>query len=466
MKEKTEILIIGGGPGGYVAAIKGAQLGKKIILIEEDKVGGTCLNYGCIPTKALLYSTGILKEIKRGAQWGINTEIKSVDINKMREKKTRIVNQLVRGVEFLLQKNQVRLVKGRAHLESENTVKVFSEEKEYIIEADNIILATGSLPSELPFLKIDGKRVISSKEALEIKEIPEKFIIIGAGAIGLEIGLIYHRLGADVTIVEIMSTILPGNDKEIVCNLENILRRKGIKIHTKIRIEKAEINKDTIRLEGVDLENNQILNFEGSKILLAVGRKANYQNLGIDKLGIEIDDKGFIKVNTEYKTNIPSIYAIGDLIGGKLLAHKASHEGIGAIMNICGLPFEFDYLALPSAVFTEPEFSTVGLTEEEALEKGIKIKIGKFPFRANGRAVTIGQGEGIVKIIANENEEIIGAHVLGPYASELIAELSLAIRLKRKIREIGKTIHIHPTLSESIWEANLNVLKESIHILN
>jgi len=466
MREKTEILIIGGGPGGYVSALKAAQLKKRVILIEEDKIGGTCLNYGCIPAKTLLYSTGLLEEMKRGALWGINTEIKSVDFFKMQERKSKIVNQLVKGVEFLLRKNQVKVIFGKAVLENEHRTKVISKDGEYSIEAKFIILATGSLPSELPFLKIDKKKIISSKEALELTEIPKNFIIIGAGAIGLEIGLIYHRLGSEITIIEIMPTILPGNDQEIVNNLENILRKKGIKIYTKTKVEKVNMHGDKIKLQAVNLENNQILNLEAEKVLLAVGRRPNYENLGLEKLGIEKNKLGFVKVNSQFKTNISNIYAIGDLIGGKLLAHKASHEGIGAVMNICGLLFEFDYLALPSAVFTEPEFSTIGLTEEEALERGIKIKVGKFPFRANGRAITIGQGEGIVKIIANDKEEIIGAHLLGPQASELISELSLAIHLKRKIREIGETIHIHPTLSESIWEANLNVLKESIHILN
>ena len=466
MREKAEILIIGGGPGGYVAALKASQFKKRVILVEQDKVGGTCLNYGCIPTKALLHSTKLIEKIKKSNLWGINAEIKSFDFLKMQERKNRIVNQLVKGVEFLLRRNEIKLIRGTAYLENEHTAKVVSGEEEHIIEAQYIILATGSLPSELPFLKIDGKRIISSKESLELTEIPKKFIIIGAGAIGLELGVIYHRLGSEIIIIEIMPTILPGNDLEIVNHLEKILKEKGMRIYTNTRIEKAEVTKDKVKLEGVNLENNQILKFEAEKVLLAIGRKANHENLGLDKLGIEKDERGFVKVNSQFRTNISNIYAIGDLIGGKLLAHKASHEGIGAVMSICGLPFKFDYLALSSAVFIEPEFSTVGLTEEEALNKGIKIKIGKFPFRANGRALTMGEGDGLVKIVANEKEEIIGAHILGPQASELIAELALAIRLRRKVREIGETVHIHPTLSESIWEANLNVLKESIHILN
>ncbi len=466
MKEMTEILIIGGGPGGYVAALKAAQFNKKVILVEKDKLGGTCLNYGCIPTKVLLHNSWLLEEIKNSNFWGIDLEIKEINLQRIQQRKKQIVNQLVKGVEFLLRKNHVKVITGTAKFENDHIINVVSQEEEFLIEAENIILATGSLPSELPFLKIDEEKIISSKEALELIELPKKFIVIGAGAVGLELGLIYHRFGSEVAIIEIMPTILPGNDQEIALNLERILKRKGLSIYTNTKVEEVKTEGNLIKLKAINLETNKILDLEAEKILLAVGRKPNHKNLGLEKLGIEKDKSGFIKVDSYLRTNIPNVYAIGDLIGGKLLAHKASHEGIIAVSNICKLPSEMDYTALPSAVFTEPEFSTVGLTEQEALKKGIKIKVGRFPFRANGRAITIGQGEGIVKIVANEKGEIIGAHLLGPQASELISELTLAIHLKRKVKEIGETIHIHPTLSESIWEANLNVLKESIHILN
>ncbi|MFQ6082635.1 MAG: dihydrolipoyl dehydrogenase, partial [Candidatus Aminicenantia bacterium] len=429
-------------------------------------IGGTCLNYGCIPTKALLYPAKILEIIKNSEEFGIKMDNFSLDWPKIQQRKQKIVDQLVRGVNFLLKKSGVEVIEGKAALENNHMVVVSNDKEKKILEAENIILATGSRPADLPFLKPDGKQIITSKEALELEKIPESMAVIGGGGVGLEIGLIYHYFGTKISIIEILPTILPGNDLELVLNLERILKKEGIFIFTHTRLNKAEVKDNKIKLEAISLENNQTLSLEIEKVLIAVGRKPNSENSGLEKVGIALDNYGFVKVDSRLKTNIPNIYAIGDLIGGKLMAHKASHEGIVAVENICGLHTKIDYLSLPAAVFTEPEFSTVGLTEEQAREKGINIKIGRFPFRANGRALTLAQTDGLIKIISNENEEIIGAHILGPQASELISELSLAISNRLKTKDISKNIHIHPTLSEVIWEANLNVDKKSIHIIN
>jgi len=453
MNEKWDVAILGGGPGGYVAAIRAAQLKKRVVLVEKDKMGGTCMNYGCIPAKYLLHQTKIYKEMKENKN--IEGPLEKIKCNwkKVQEEKNKIVDRLVKGIEFLLRKNGIEIVKGEGFIKSEKQVAVKTEAGEKILESDKIILATGSRPAALPFLEPNGKEVVTSRETLEFDDIPKRMLIIGAGAVGLEMGTIYQRLGSDVSVLEIMPFILPGSDEEMTSRLERILKQQGFKIHTQMRLEESSIKEGKVSLKGTNLKTQSAFEFEAEKVLLAVGRMPNTGGLTGKDLELNLDEQGFVKVNSQLETSIPGVYAIGDMIGGYLLAHKASHEGIIAAENASGLKAEMSYKALPLAVYTEPEFSSVGLTEEEAKKRGIKIKVGLFSLQANGRALTLGRQEGMVKIIADEKEEIIGAHILSPNASEFISEISLAMKKALKIQDVSSSIHIHPTLSEAVMEA-------------
>jgi len=466
MSEKWDLIILGGGPGGYVAALRGAQLKKRVVLIEKDKLGGTCMNYGCIPTKYLLHQTQIYKELKESKNIEGNLKAMKLNWNKVQEEKTRIVSRLVKGIEFLLMKNRVKVIKGTAFLKNENQVHVEENGEEKILESDGIILAMGSRPAELPFLVPNGKEVITSREALEFESIPKKMLIVGAGAIGLELGSIYRRIGTEVVVLEIMPTILPGSDKDMVTRLERILSRQGLEIHTQMKIEESLIEEGKVHLKGTCLDTQSPFEFEAEKVLLATGRRPNSESLEGKVPDKFLDELGFVRVSPQLETSVPGIYAVGDLIGGKLLAHKASHEGIVAAENISGSKKTLNYNALPNAVYTEPEFSSVGFTEEEATEKETKIQVGVFSLQANGRALAMGKSEGIAKIVADGNDKIIGAHILAPKASELITEITLAITKGMNLREVSSSIHIHPTLSEAVMEAAMNAKKEALHVLN
>ncbi|TET71610.1 MAG: dihydrolipoyl dehydrogenase [Candidatus Aminicenantes bacterium] len=466
MDKKYDLAIIGGGPGGYVAAIRAAQLKKRVVLIEKDRIGGTCMNYGCIPAKYLLHQTKIYRELKENKN--IEGPLEKIKCNwkRVQEEKNKIVERLVKGIEFLLRKNGIEIVKGEGFIKSEKQIAVKTEGGDQILESDKIILATGSRPAALPFLEPNGKEVVTSREALEFDSIPTKMLVVGAGAVGIEMGSIYQRLGSDVSVLEIMPTILPGSDREMVVRLERILKQQGLKIHNQMRIEESNIKEGRVSLKGTDLKTQSAFEFEAEKVLLAAGRKPNTEGLTGKDLKLLLDKQGFVKVNNLLETSIPGIYAIGDMIGGFLLAHKASHEGIIAAENASGLKAEMNYKALPLAVYTEPEFSSVGLTEEEAKERGIKIQVGLFSLQANGRALTTGSQEGMVKIIADEKDEIIGAHILAANASEFISEISLAMKRGLKIQDVSSSIHIHPTLSEAVMEAALKAKNQAIHILN
>ena len=466
MDNKYDLAIIGGGPGGYVAAIRAAQLKKRVVLVEKDRIGGTCMNYGCIPAKYLLHQTKIYRELKENKN--IEGPLEKIKCNwkRVQEEKNKIVERLVKGVEFLLRKNGIEIVKGEGFIKSEKQIAVKTEGGDQILESDKIILATGSRPAALPFLEPNGKEVVTSREALEFDSIPTKMLVVGAGAVGIEMGSIYQRLGSDVSVLEIMPTILPGSDREVVVRLERILKQQGFKIHNQMRIEESNIKEGRVSLKGTDLKTQSAFEFEAEKVLVAAGRKPNTEGLTGKELKLLLDKQGFVKVNNLLETNIPGIYAIGDMIDGHLLAHKASHEGIIAAENASGLKAEMNYKALPLAVYTEPEFSSVGLTEEEAKERGIKIQVGLFSLQANGRALTTGSQEGMVKIIADEKDEIIGAHILAANASEFISEISLAMKRGLKIQDVSSSIHIHPTLSEGVMEAALKAKNQAIHILN
>jgi len=466
MNKKWDLAIIGAGPGGYVAAIRASQLKKKVLLIEQHKIGGTCMNYGCIPAKYLLHQTKVYKELKENRNLAGPLEKIKCNWKSVQEEKSSVVERLVKGLEFLLKKNGVQVIQGTGHLKDENKVRVSSEGGEEIFEADKVILAAGSKPGDLPFLKPNYKEIITSQEALELPEIPPRMIIIGAGAIGLEMGTIYQRLGSEVLVLEILPAILPGSDKGVAKRLEKCLKAQGLHIQTQMQIETAEVRGGKVVLKGTSLRTQTPFECEAEKVLLAVGRNSNSEGLSGKKLGLSLDEKSWINVNSRLETGICGVYAIGDVIGGKLLAHKASHEGLVAAENACGAKSEMNYEALPMAVYTDPEFASVGLTEDEAVEKGIRFQTGLFSLQANGRALTLGREEGVVKVIADDRDKVIGAHILAPNASEIISEITLAVSKGLKIQDVSSAVHIHPTLSEAVMEAALKVKNEAIHILN
>jgi dihydrolipoamide dehydrogenase len=466
MVTKKDIAVIGGGPGGYVAAIRCAQLKKRVVVFEEDAVGGTCMNYGCIPTKHLLHQTKIFKEIKASKMLDGPVGQLSCHWARIQEDKKKVVTRLVRGVEFLFQRYGIELVRTKAGLKDERTIVTMAGGVEKTYEADRIILATGSRAAELPFLKIDGSSVVTSRETLEFGRIPKRLLVVGAGAIGIEMGSIYARLGTDVTILEIMPTVLPGCDREMGARLEIALKKEGLKVFTQMRIEACRKGEGGVVLTGTNLKDQVPFEFEAEHVLLAAGRKANADRIHAGSPFVAVNGFGCVEVNPRLETNIPGIYAVGDLVGGKLLAHKASHEGLAAAANACGGSESVDDRAIPMAVFTDPEFASVGWTEEEARRQTDRLHIGVFSFQANGRALTMDSPEGQVKIIAGHDDRILGAHILGPSASDLIAELTLALRLGLKVRDVAGTIHIHPTLSEAVMEAALKVNGEAIHALN
>jgi dihydrolipoamide dehydrogenase len=466
MAEKRDIVIIGGGPGGYLAAMRAAQLKKNVTLIDQDRVGGTCINYGCIPTKYLLHQTKILKEVAgtktlEGPVGEIRLNWKRIQVERQ-----EVVDKLVNGIVFLLEKGKVEIVKAPARLRADRSVVVRTPEGERVFEAEKVIVATGSRAAGLPFLKADGRTVITSTEALELPEVPKSLLVIGAGAIGLEMGSIYRRLGTDVTVLEIMPQALPGADRESVTRLERVFKKQGLKIFTEMRIDEAVVEEGAVALKGLSLKTKAPFEYRAEKALLSAGRKPNTDDLFDGAPFLEMD-RGFIKVGPSLETNVVGVYAIGDVIGGKLLAHKAYHDALVAADNAAGLPVRtVDYKALPMAVFTEPEFASVGLTQEEAVAKGIKVQVGVFPLQASGRALTMDATDGMIKVMADESDRVIGAHIVASGASDMIPVLTMAVAKGMTLEELGSIIYIHPTLSEAIGEASLKAKNKALHILN
>lgn len=464
MSELYDLAVIGSGPGGYVAALRAAQLGKRVVLVEKERVGGTCINWGCIPTKYLLHQAKVYSECHTNPNLDGPWDQITVNWERIQQKKQENVDRLVKGIEFLLKRNGIHLIQGQAALKNDKHIQVQSKDGEQDLESDTIILATGSQPAVLPHIIPDGQAVITSRQALELETIPESLLVIGAGAVGLEIGMIFRNFGAEVSILEILPSILPGADREMAKRLERLLKIQDLHIHTQMKIETVSVEGNKTCLNGVCLRDEKPFEFKGDKVLLAVGRKPN--SVGLENLDLPLDEAGFVRVDEHLETSIPGIYAIGDLIGGQLFAHKASHEGIAAVENACGRSHRLDYAALPMAVYTEPEFASVGLTEADAEERGLKIQVGSFSLQASGRALTLGQSEGLVKLIADEEDRLVGAHILSPQASELIAEMTLAIHKKVTIQDVASTIHVHPTLSEAVMEAAMKIKGRAVHVLN
>jgi dihydrolipoamide dehydrogenase len=460
--KNADVVVIGGGPGGYVAAIRAAQLGLNTVCVEMDKtLGGTCVNVGCIPSKALLTSSEHYEWARlHSAEHGVKIEGVSADLPTMMKRKDTVVGQNTRGIEFLFKKNKIEWAKGRGTLKTGNVVEVEGGET---YQAKNVIIATGSVPIELPFLKFDEKRVLSNIGALTIPEVPKHLIVIGGGVIGLELGSVWRRLGAKVTVIELFPTILPGNDEEIIKEADKIFRKQGLEIRTSTKVVGASQGDGIIR---VDVEKDGAKEtIEADYVLVSVGRKPSLTGVDAAALGLALGKRGEIVVDAEMRTNLPNVFAIGDAVGGKLLAHKAEEEGVIAAEVIAGHHAHMDYKSMPSVVYTWPEIASVGLAEHEVKASGREYKVGKFPFSANGRARTMAEPSGFVKFIADaKTDELLGCHIIGANASDLIQEVVLAFEYRGSSEDIGITVHSHPTLSESVKEAALGVLGRSIHI--
>jgi len=457
--KKYDIVIIGGGPGGYVAAIRAAQLKKKVALIESTHLGGICSNWGCIPTKSLLKNAEVLELIKNSSKYGIEIKDYTVNWEKVIKRSRNIANRMGKGIQFLMKKNKVDVINGHGKIIDKNTIEVDNQSSKEKITSEFIIISTGASPNYFPGMEPDGEDIITYKEALVIDKVPKHIVIIGAGAIGIEFAYFFNAFGSEVTIVEAQDHILPNEDIDISKELERIFKSKKININTGTKVKNIIKNGKKIT---VNLEKSKII---CDKVLVAVGVKANSSNLGLNKNKIETE-KGWIKTDNFMQTNIKNIFAIGDVSGPPWLAHVASAEAITAIEHICNLsPSPMKYDNIPGCTYCNPEVASVGLTEEEALKQGFQIKVGKFPFRALGKAVAVGQTEGFVKIIFDQKYgELLGCHIIGANATDLISEISLARDLETTYHEIIKSIHPHPTLSEAIMEATADALDEAIHI--
>jgi dihydrolipoamide dehydrogenase len=466
--EKFDVVIIGSGPGGYVAAIRAGQLGLKTAIVEKDKeLGGTCLNVGCIPSKALLTSSDHFMFAKKEAQkHGIVIGNVDVDLNKMQQRKDKVVKTMNSGVRSLMKTNKVTTFEGLGAVTAPGKVSVKSSDgKTQEIETKNIIIATGSAAVELPFAKFDGKTIVSSTEALTFTEAPKKFLVIGAGAIGLELGSVWNRLGSEVTILEFLPRIAVGFDLELSNLLQRSLTGQGITFHLETKVSAVKI--DNGRVTATATKGNEELKFDADKVLVSVGRKPFSEGLGAEKAGVEFDEKKRIKVDEHFKTNIDGVYAIGDVIAGPMLAHKAEDEGIACVERIAGKDGHINYDAIAGIIYTNPELAGVGLTEDQAKEKGIDYRVGRFPFRANARAIANDDLDGIVKFVADaKTDRVLGAHILQHAASELIAEAVSVIEFGGSSEDLSRTCHSHPTLSEAVKEAAMNVEKRALHILN
>lgn len=461
-----EIVVIGGGPAGYVAAIRASQLGGKVTLMESDALGGTCLNRGCIPSKTLLHAVELYQSIKDAGQYGINVTGVSFDLAKMMATKRKIVSTLVAGVQSLLASNKVEVIKGRAKLTPSRQVEIANGEgQKQTISARKIILATGAKPIALPIPGADSPSgIINAESILNLDSIPKSLLMIGGGVIGVEMATILAKLGSKVTIVEMLPHILPAEDAELTAILARALKDDGVQIYEGVKVTRIEESKGG-KLATV-LAGNEEKKLEAEVVAIAVGYRPNTEGLGLEEAGVAVN-KGGIQVNEHMATSVPDIYAAGDAVGGIMLAYVAMEEGVVAAENALGKNTTIDYRAVPKCTFTLPELASVGLTEQEAIAKGYQILVGRFPFTANGMAMILGERRGLVKIITDQKYgQILGVHIIGPHATELIAEAALAMKLEITPEEIIATIHSHPSLSEAIKEAALDITGETIHFLS
>jgi dihydrolipoamide dehydrogenase len=451
-----KIAVLGGGPGGYAAAIRASQLGMSVILIEKAKLGGTCLNWGCIPTKAILSCTDVLHKIKNSQEFGISVDNIRFDMSAIMSRKAGIVNSLVEGLDKLFKMRKIEIVREAGKLTGINEITTSSGRK---ISAEKIILATGSEPLEIPCFNIDHKNVITSNDALELESVPEKMLIIGGGVVGCEFAGIFNELGSKITIVEMLEYLLPTEDNQISRTIQTAFKKSGIEFKLKTKVEEVCIESEGI----IKVKFSDGTEESFSKVLAAGGRSVNTRGLGFEELGIEYDGK-FIKINENMQTNLPDIYAIGDITGKMMLAHAATAQGLCAVSHISGTLKILDYTSIPAAIFTNPEIASVGEREQDLKKNGILYKVSRFSFAANGKAKGLGETDGFVKILTDESgETLLGAHIAGPHASDLLAELVLIKENKLSLHKLTNTVHSHPTLSECVLEAAEGIFKMSIH---
>ena len=459
---QKEIVVIGGGPGGYVAAIRGAQLGAKVTLIERHKIGGTCLNYGCIPTKTLYRNAELLNTLMHIEDFGIKTGPVSFDIPKIQSRKKEVVDQLVGGIEQLIKINGIELIYGSAEFLSDSDLKITTESGEIrTISCENIIIATGSKPQMPPIEGIDLEGVITSKEILEFTDVPKKLVVIGGGVIGMEFAGIFAAMGSEVTVVEYADQVLGQVDTEISKRFAVSVKKKGIDVHKSTKVTEIIQTENGLTVVGESKKGE--VTFDATSVLVSTGRSAVIEGLNLSNTGVEYNLKG-ICVDEHFRTNVQNVYAIGDVNGKLMLAHAASHQGIAAVDHIMGVLHHGNHDVVPSCIFVFPEISCVGLTEDQAKAEGLEFKKSKFMFGANGKALSIGEPEGFIKVISDMNDIILGVHIMGPHASDLIHEGTLAVSQKMHVDAIAGTIHAHPTLSEAFSEATMGLKGEAIHM--
>lgn len=465
-KKSYEVVVIGGGPGGYVAAIRAGQLGLKTLCVEREYMGGVCLNWGCIPSKALIAASGLYERMQHASTMGISVSGAKVDVKQMQEWKEGIVKKLTGGVTSLVKGNGADILMGEATLTGPKTLRVKTKDGEETVEATKaIIIATGAKPIEIPNFKPDGKVIITAREAISLQKVPEKLVLIGGGVIGLELGMVYQKLGSKVTVVEMMNQLLPGTDIDLVKVVEKRFKKAGGEVLLEAKASGCEVkgNKATLTVE----HGGEKKTLEADCVLVAVGFRPNSGSLGLDKAGVKTDDRGHIQVGDTFQTNVPSVYAIGDVCGPPYLAHKASKEGEIAVEVIAGHKAARDWRAMPAAIFTDPEIATVGLSEAKAKEEGRKVKVGKFPFAVSGRAMSVSETDGFIKTIVDaESHEVLGVGIVGHEASDLINEAALGIEMCAFAEDIALTIHPHPTLGEGVMESFKHALGEAVHIMN
>ena len=466
MENNFDVIVIGGGPGGYVCAIRSAQLGLKTACIESrGSLGGTCLNVGCIPSKSLLNLSENYDKAKNDfSKQGIELSNVKLNIEKMMLNKDKTVQVLTKGVEFLFKKNKVTYIKGKGVMFSKNDIVVYSNGEKKSYKTKNVVIATGSQATSLPGIEIDEKNIVSSTGALSFDKVPEKLAVIGGGYIGLEMGSVWSRLGSKVTVIEYLDHITPGMDKEISNEFQKILKKQGIEFKLNSKVTSVSDKKNKVTVDFSDNKTNKLDKFECDKVLVSVGRKPYTEGLNLSKIGVKKDEKGRIEVNKKLQTSIENIYAIGDVIKGPMLAHKAEEEGIAVAEIIAGQAGHVNYNVIPGVVYTSPEVATVGKTEEQLKSEKINYKIGKFPFMANSRAKVNNETEGFVKILADsKTDKVLGVHIIGPHSGDMIAEMALAMEFGASAEDIARTCHAHPTHTEAIKEAALAVDKRPIH---
>lgn len=462
--DSHDLVIIGSGPGGYVCAIRAAQLGLKTALVEKDEhLGGTCLNVGCIPSKALLHSTELFHQAAHGGRHGILAEDVRIDVAKLMARKDKVVDQLRKGVATLLQKRGITVLKGTGKLLGDGKVKVTGADAKQTVEAKNIVIATGSSPADLPFLPFDGNDIVSSTGALAFSGVPKRLVVIGGGAIGLELGCVWARLGSEVTVVEFLPTIAAGSDPDVSKLAERIFKKQGLRIDTDTKVTGCE-KKNGEYVLAAEKKGKQ-KTYATDKILVSVGRKAHTEDLGLENVDIQTDDRGRVPVDN-FRTKAKGVWAIGDVIAGPMLAHKAEEDGVAVAEMIVGKPAHVDYSLVPNVIYTDPEIASVGLTERAAKEKGFDITVGKFSLLANGRAIAQDATDGMAKVIADtKTDRILGVTVIASGGSEIIANAVAHMTYGGSAEDLGRTVHAHPTISEALKEAALSIHKSAIHAL-